>query len=223
MACTTRAERRRCGDHVLAPWGWTSYPHRLRYQAHDVTDLVRAGGNVLEVLLGNGWYRGRLGCRRRAGHYGDRLALLAQLEVRRGRRRPRPRHRRLVDGARSSGVLADDLYDGQRTDLRPPGPITPASTVEVLELDLARLVAPGRSAGARDRGGPAVESSSPSGATIVDFGQNLVGRVRLQVRDPARAGRSWSGMRRCSSTASWVSRPLRSAKATDTYLPAGRP
>ena len=32
-----------------------------------------------EVLLGNGWYRGRLGWDGRHAHYGDRLALLAQL------------------------------------------------------------------------------------------------------------------------------------------------
>ena len=70
----------RVGDQVLAP-GWTSYGHRLRYQTYDVTGLVREGGNDLEVLLGNGWYRGRLGWDGRHAHYGDRLALLAQLEV----------------------------------------------------------------------------------------------------------------------------------------------
>ena len=50
----------RVGDDELAP-GWTSYQHRLRYQTYDVTDLVRPGENQLDVLLGNGWYRGRLG------------------------------------------------------------------------------------------------------------------------------------------------------------------
>ena len=50
----------RVGDQVLAP-GWTSYHHRLRYQTYDVTSLVRSGSNELEVLLGNGWFRGRLG------------------------------------------------------------------------------------------------------------------------------------------------------------------
>jgi alpha-L-rhamnosidase len=71
---------RRVGDHVLAP-GWTAYAARLRYQTYDVTDLVREGANELEVLLGNGWFRGRLGWGHRRALYGDRLALLAQLEV----------------------------------------------------------------------------------------------------------------------------------------------
>ena len=71
----------RVGDDVLAP-GWTVYPHRLAYSTYDVTELLQAGANALGAILGDGWYRGRLGST--AGNrdiYGDRLALLAQLEV----------------------------------------------------------------------------------------------------------------------------------------------
>src|SRR5215207_11235906 len=68
------------GDQVLAP-GWTAYDRRLRTQVYDVTDLVRAGRNDLDVLLGNGWYRGHLAFNGRRAVYGNRLALLAQLEV----------------------------------------------------------------------------------------------------------------------------------------------
>ena len=50
----------RAGDHVLAP-GWTSYNHRLRYQAFDVTPLLRDGANAIGGMLGDGWYRGRIG------------------------------------------------------------------------------------------------------------------------------------------------------------------
>ena len=71
---------RRVDDTVLAP-GWTSYEHRLRYHAYDVTHLVQPGPNLVEVLLGNGWYRGRLGYTNDRALYGHRLALLAQLEV----------------------------------------------------------------------------------------------------------------------------------------------
>src|SRR5207237_10146402 len=69
------------GDHVLAP-GWTSYNHRLRYQTFDVTSLLREGRNAIGAMLGDGWYRGRLGFNGgRRNIYGDRLALLAQLEI----------------------------------------------------------------------------------------------------------------------------------------------
>ena len=71
----------RVGDHVLSP-GWSSYAHRLRYETFDVTELLRPGPNAIGAVLGDGWYRGTLGWRGgRRNIYGDRLALLAQLEV----------------------------------------------------------------------------------------------------------------------------------------------
>jgi alpha-L-rhamnosidase len=211
---------RRVGNDVLAP-GWTSYAHRLRYQTYDVTDLVREGPNELEVLLGNGWFRGRLGWGDRRALYGDRLALLAQLEV------------TTSDGevyvlasddswtARESGVLADDLYDGQRTDLRPRSGAR-TDRVETVEADLSRLVAPDgppvRCTGTL----PAVEVlRSPSGATLVDFGQNLVGWVRLRVRNREPGEEVVIRHAEVLEDGELGVRPLRSAKATDAYVLAG--
>jgi alpha-L-rhamnosidase len=242
----------RVGDELLAP-GWTSYDHRLPYQTHDVTALVQAGENVLEVLLGNGWYRGRLGWGGRRALYGDRLALLAQLEV------------TLADGsvrvlatdeswtAHEGGILADDLYDGQRTDLRHPGQrlwISPAASprfqialkqgdppraggslgwaastaVEVIDASLERLVAP-EGPPVRVTGViPAVRVfSSPSGATLVDFGQNLVGWVRLRVRGANPGDEVIVRHAEVLEQGELGTRPLRSAKATDSYLLAGEP
>jgi len=48
------------GDHVMTP-GWTSYKHRLRYQVFDVTGLLAQGPNAFGAMLGDGWFRGRLG------------------------------------------------------------------------------------------------------------------------------------------------------------------
>ena len=215
-----RLNGHRVGDEVLAP-GWTSYTHRLRYQTYDVTDLVREGGNDLEMLLGNGWYRGRLGFRGRRGVYGDRLALLAQLEV------------TTSDGAvhvlgtdaswavRESGVLADDLYDGQRTDLRPRTDDR-SGAVEVVDGDLARLVAPAGPPVRVTETLPAIAVlRSPSGATLVDFGQNLVGWVRLRVRDQAPGQEVVIRHAEVLEDGELGVRPLRTAKATDSYLLAG--
>jgi alpha-L-rhamnosidase len=207
----------RVGDEVLAP-GWTSYRHRLRYQTYDVTSLLREGQNALEVLLGNGWFRGRLAGRR--AFYGDRLALLAQLEI------------TYADGrvdvigtderwsAAGSGVLADDLYDGQRTDLRPRAPA--ADPVDVLTADLGRLVAPDGPPVRVTDVLPAVTVWSPEpGRTLVDFGQNVVGWVRLTVRDPAAGQEVTVRHAEVLDHGQLGVRPLRSAKATDSYLLAG--
>lgn len=214
----------RCvGDLVLAP-GWTAYEHRLRYQTYDVTELVRSGENVLEVLLGNGWYRGRLGFNGERALYGDRLALLAQLEV---TTTDGQVHVLATDStwtARESEVLADDLYDGQRTDLRRRGPgwRPAAGAVEVVAGDLTRLVAPE---------GPPVRVScvlsaekvwtSPSGRTLVDFGQNAVGWVRLRVRGLAPGSEVVVRHAEVLEDGELGTRPLRAAEATDTYLVAG--
>lgn len=212
----------RVGDQQLAP-GWTSYRHRLRYQSYDVTDLVRQGRNELEVLLGNGWFRGRLGFAEQRAFYGDRLALLAQLEI------------TTRDGAvqvlgtdpswtaTEGSVLSDDLYDGQLVDhrraaLREGG----EDGVEVLEEDLSRLVAPD---------GPPVRITdvlpavsifrSPSGATLVDFGQNLVGWVRLRVRGHEPGDEIVVRHAEVLDDGELGVRPLRTADATDRYLLAG--
>ncbi|GHF13027.1 alpha-L-rhamnosidase [Amycolatopsis deserti] len=207
----------RVGDEVLAP-GWTSYEHRLRYQTHDVTSLLREGTNDLEFLLGNGWFRGRLTWSGRRALYGDRLALLAQLEV------------TYADGtteviatdeqwsATESRITSDDLYDGQHTDLT----LTESEVdeVEVVDADLDRLVAPEGPPVRVTEVVPAVRVwSSPSGKTLVDFGQNVVGWVRLRVRDAREVTVRHAEVLEDGELGV---RPLRSAKATDTYvLPGG--
>ena len=46
---------RQVGGSALAT-GWTAYDKRVLYQTHDVTDLLKAGDNVLAAELGRGWY-----------------------------------------------------------------------------------------------------------------------------------------------------------------------
>ena len=213
----------RVGDHQLAP-GWTAYDHRLRYQTFEVTDLLRQGANTLEVQLGNGWYRGRLGFTGGRALYGDRLALLAQLEVTTA---DGAVHVLATDGswtATESAVLADDLYDGQRTDLRrdPLGRGTGEDGVEVVEADLSRLVAPDGPPVRITDVLPAVEVfSSPSGRTLVDFGQNVVGWVRLRVHDLPAGAEVTVRHAEVLENGELGVRPLRTARATDTWLVAG--
>jgi alpha-L-rhamnosidase len=209
----------RVGDEHLAP-GWTAYDHRLRYQTHDVTELVAEGTNRLEILLGNGWYRGRLGFQGKRALYGDRLAALAQLEVETAAGEV------LVlatDGswtARESAIVFDDLYNGQRTDLRR----TTGNEIEVdvLDADLGVLVAPD---------GPPVRTTqilpaeaittSPSGKTLVDFGQNLVGWVRLTTRGGQAGDTVVIRHAEVLEDGELGVRPLRTAKATDEFVLAG--
>ncbi|MFI5897707.1 family 78 glycoside hydrolase catalytic domain [Actinoplanes sp. NPDC051513] len=220
----------RVGDEQLAP-GWTAYQFRLRYQTHDVTDLVRTGTNRLEILLGNGWFRGRLGFQGRHAVYGDRLAALAQLEVTTA---DGTVHVLNTDGgwtARESRIVADDLYDGQSTDLRRDDsflalqetrPASGTTAVDVLDADLSLLVAPDGPPVRITEVLPAVSvTASPRSKTLIDFGQNLVGWVRLKVRGGAEGDVITVRHAEVLEDRELGVRPLRTAKATDTYVLAG--
>ncbi|MFI6541268.1 family 78 glycoside hydrolase catalytic domain [Nonomuraea sp. NPDC050547] len=208
------------GDHVMAP-GWTSYTHRLRYQTHDVTTLLRPGPNTLGAILAEGWYRGRLGFQGgTVAVYGERLALLAQLEI------------TYTDGTvqrygtgpdwqcAPGPILASGIYDGETHDARLRTP-TGWRPVDTLEHDLSTLVAPSGPPVRRTQElAPKEILTSPSGQTILDFGQNLVGRLRITARGQA-------GERVVLRHAEVLEggelsiRPLRTAAATDVYILRG--
>ena len=70
----------RVGDAELTP-GLTSYATILNVQTYDVTALLTPGVNMIAAVLSDGWYRGQVGAFRHFNQFGDRVALLAQLEV----------------------------------------------------------------------------------------------------------------------------------------------
>lgn len=220
----------RVGGDLFAP-GWTAYGSRLRYQTYDVTEQVRAGTNRLEVLLGNGWYRGQLVGADNRAIFGPRLAALAQLEL------------LFADGRRQaivtdeswkacqSGILLDDFYDGQTQDLRlstlaslGSAGASAVDSVDVLDEDLTRLVAPSGPAVRMTEIRPAIRVfESPSGKTLIDFGQNLVGWVRVRVRGGQRGEEVVIRHAEVLEDGELGVRPLRSAKATCRYILAGEP
>lgn len=206
-----------CSDEVLAP-GWTSYPNRIRYRTLDVTDLLHRGDNDLSVLVGDGWFKGRLGDEGGSNFYGDSVALLAQLEttdalgvtttfVTDTRWRVAP-----------SGIVASSLYDGETFDAgRTPRPHDWVPAVEA-HPDVGRLEAPVGPPVRRIEILPVAEvMTTPSGRTVLDFGQNLVGRVRFTVdaqSDTDIVLRHAEVMEH----GELATAPLRTAKATDRYI-----
>jgi alpha-L-rhamnosidase len=219
----------RVGDHALAP-GWTSYRHRLRYQTFDVTSLLRPGPNAIGAQLADGWFRGRFGFEGGVSKiYGDRVALLAQLEVVYA---DGATERIVSDGDwQSAGgpITAASLYDGERHDARlerdgwsaPGHDDSNWAGVTVEPLDAARLEAPmGPPVRRTDELEPVAITTSPSGRTIVDFGQNLVGRLRIRVAGEAGTTIALRHAEVVEDGELCV-RPLRQARATDEYVLRG--
>ncbi len=217
------------GDQVLAP-GWTVYDQHMRYQTFDVAELLHEGENAFGAILGDGWYRGRIGFGGgRRNIWGDRLALLAQLEI------------QYADGsseciitdenwhAATGAILTNSIYDGETYDARlePTDWSLPGyaalgwSGVRILERDLSILKAPvGPPVRRLEQITPVSITYSPAGKTLVDFGQNLVGWVRI-------AAKGMAGQMITLRHAEVLehgelgTRPLRLAEATDRYILRG--
>jgi alpha-L-rhamnosidase len=218
---------RRIADDVLTP-GWSSYEWRLRYATYDVTGLVQPS-NVIGMALGNGWFRGRLGWSGRSAFYGAELGAFVQLEVtfEDGSLQVIATDRSWTAGP--SAVVANDLYDGETIDarLRDDSWLRPGFAsenwvgVHVLDFDtqiLTPYVGP-RTVRWNELGVKEI-TTSPSGKTLVDFGQNLVGWVRVTVQGPAGAEIS---IRHAEvlERGELGTRPLRTALATDRYILSG--
>jgi alpha-L-rhamnosidase len=209
----------RVGDRELAP-GWTEYHHRLQYQTYDVTDRLRAGDNTVEAIVADGWWSGYVGFdpRRPARHYGSAPGLLAQLVL------------DFADGSRriiatghdwtehDGPIRAADLMMGQFTDGRRQ--LSGPRGVAVLDTEPGPLVAEPDEPVRVTAELPAVTVENG----IVDFGQNLVGRVRLTIRN-ARPGQRivLRHAEVLTPDGSLYLDNLRRAAATDTYLCAGQP
>jgi alpha-L-rhamnosidase len=195
-----------------------------------VTDLVRPGDNVVGVVLADGWWRGFLTWDMRRNVYGDRLGLLAQLEV------------TWTDGtvttvrtdqdwrATTRGpVRSADLYQGEDHDARrrldgwsSPG-YDDADWAPAVDFQpkVGALVAPTGPPVRRTEVLPVADVlSTPSGRTVLDFGQNLVGWVRFTVSG---AAGTTVTLRHAEvlEDGELGTRPLRNATATDRYTLRG--
>jgi alpha-L-rhamnosidase len=224
-------------DDVLSP-GWTSYRDRLVHETVDVTALIREGANVRGAPIAGAWYTEKYGFHGfEARLYGTQPSFLAQLRV------------TYADGAVETVAATGDgwsafgdgpvvdsgIYAGEHQDLRLAVPGWSASgfddsdwaparigaaanpSYENVPVPEARIAPPVR----RIQSLPVVTTiATPSGGTILDFGQNLVGRLRMRVRDAA-------GQRVVIRHAEVLEdgelsiRPLRNAAATATFDLAG--
>ncbi|WP_314323705.1 family 78 glycoside hydrolase catalytic domain [Paenarthrobacter ilicis] len=181
----------RVGDHELTP-GFTSYRRRLQVQSWDVTDLLIHGDNTVSALISDGWFRGRHGFERRADGFGAETAFLASaLTARRTLFTTQPTWE-----SRESHIIRADLMDGQGVDFRLPStpgdtrtpggwsPVIPRSGG--LYENRARFVRHMAPPVRRIEELPPVCLTFPApNRTVVDFGQNINGWIRLKELGPA--------------------------------------
>jgi alpha-L-rhamnosidase len=181
------------GNQELAP-EVTAYAGYLQYQTYDVAGMIAPGVNVLGAVLADGWYCGRIGLPGNSCQYGDRLALLLQLEI------------EYQDGSRqwvisdqdfksSTGPLVySDLFIGERYDARrenanwyePDFDDHSWSPVTIADYGYANLVAQyGEPLRVVTEIAAVGILKTPAGETVIDLGQNISGKLRMRVQGAA--------------------------------------
>ncbi|MFJ6158612.1 family 78 glycoside hydrolase catalytic domain [Pseudarthrobacter sp. NPDC092184] len=222
-------------DQVLKP-GWTAYADRLNHETTDVTALLVPGANAIGVWLAGGWFTEKYGFHGFAQpFYGEQpeAKVELRLEYADGTQQTvatGPGWRAFTGGPLvSSGIYAGESFDARRSEAGWSEPgfddahWLPAAAVPSVQE-------PGAWAEATPASAPPVRRieelpvrevlATPSGATVLDFGQNLVGRLRINVS--GEAGHTIT-LRHAEvlEDGELSLRPLRQAAATDTYTLAG--
>jgi alpha-L-rhamnosidase len=219
----------RVGDHVLAP-DWTDYRKRVRYQAYDVTSLLKRGDNAIGALLANGWFSGHIG---NGGNqfFGKTPAFLAQLEV------------TYADGgverlvtddswkSHRSPIIASDFMMGEDYDARlevkdwdKPGlnerkwlPVTvrdeSSRRLEAQVMEPVRQICEIK---------PKAVTQPKPGSWVYDLGQNMVGVVRLKVSAPAGTEVTLRHAEMLNPNGTLYTKNLRGAPSVDHYICKGK-
>ncbi|MDX1641562.1 MAG: family 78 glycoside hydrolase catalytic domain, partial [Balneolaceae bacterium] len=219
----------RVGDRYFTP-GWTSYHNRLQYQTYVITDLLESGENAVGVMLGDGWYRGFLAWGDARNHYGKTLGLLAQIEVTYGNGRKETFGTGENWTSSTGPILESDIYNGETYDsrLEKDGWTESGfddsgwSGVTVANHTKEHLVAPE---------GPPVRKiqtlkpldilETPEGDTVVDFGQNLVGWVKISAEGTAGTELSLVHAEVLDKEGNFYTANIRAAEQTNRYILKG--
>lgn len=169
---------RRVGNFLLAP-GITDYRKRVQYQTYDVTKLLKSGKNTLTVQLADGWYRGSTGAWGLKNQYGIETKLLAQLEI-------------IHSDESVQTVITDETWAWSND-----GPIRFADNKDGEVIDANNI--PSYQCGAKVTNHSVIPTASnnvsvveherlkpsliitPSGKSVLDFGQNIAGYVEFTI------------------------------------------
>ena len=196
-------------DECFAP-GWTDYFFRVMHQTYDVTPFLKKGSNAIGVRLGEGWYCGNISRWRNNDKpsYGSHPVFRGEIHIKftDGTSTVLPTDDSWLCSI-GGPVRSSDIYNGEKYDAafdlgnwtdadycasgwsrcilknrritiegRVAPPVRRIETLKVVEW---RDIDP-----ALWKREPCVPD--PHRLTIIDFGQNLVGRIRLKINLPDR-------------------------------------
>lgn len=183
---------RKIGGDYLAPF-CNDYSEDIQYQTYDVTTLL-AEKNKLEIMTGNGWYKGRLGYEGDVEFFGNRFWTIAELHI------------TCSDGTttiiktdeswmyQGSEVEMSDIYDGECYNrILWEGKENPAKHVVVLPKKTKNTRIPDMKKLKERYSLPVIVKETltvkkviitPAGETVLDMGQNFTGYMEFTANLP---------------------------------------
>ena len=173
------------GNAYLTP-GFNDYDYYLRYQTYDVTNLLKVNeDNKIEIHMGDGWYKGRIGINKpidKGGNvFGDEYKLCLNLIIYFKDEKEKALNI-ITDESwkvKKSKEVSNNIYDGEEIDYTLPES-SPEGEDVIISEEKYNLIP--------DFGALIVEKKilspdlyiSPKGEQILDFKQNMVGFIRYK-------------------------------------------
>ena len=170
--------KQKIGNAFLTP-GFNDYDYYLRYQAYNITELIEKE-NLLEVHMGDGWYKGRIGLQKDGKQddlWGSEYKLCAHIVI--TLENGKEIHYETDESWKvvKSKEIFNNIYDGEIVDytIKSSEPQNVIISQEKYNLipDFGALIIQ------KDILYPELYIS-PKNETILDFKQNMVGFVRYK-------------------------------------------
>ena len=222
---------RKVGEEYLSP-GCNALDGWVQVYTYDIGNYLWPGKNVIGVMLGNGWTKGRFGTFREMNRpYVSEFLLRAELRL------------KAQDGKETvittgddwkcapSPVLEDGIYDGEVYDAGKeisgwsepgtndsewePAVIARPDNLGPLEDRLSLPVV------IKEKRKPVQVIHTPAGEQILDMGQNMTGWIRFQVQEP-KGEKIRLSYGEVLQDGNFYNGNLRSAKAEYMYISDGK-
>lgn len=219
----------RVDDAALTP-DWTDYHTRVGVQTYEVAKHLKQGSNKIQILLGDGWYAGRLGMSqglfpdgRPRGVYGRVPMVRAELELPGESIYTDTSWRFSIRGpVRTSDILDGEVFDANfpgkseqedhlRNVIQGKPDVEPELDPQIAEpIKVTQTVK------------PIGQHVLPDGRVVLDFGQNLVGRARFHLSGKAGDEVKVHYGEMLSDDGSLYTPNLRGAPQIDTFVMDGK-
>lgn len=173
------------GNKYFAP-GCTQYDKRVLFQTYDVTDVIRNAKNSKEIHicaeLVDGWYTGRLGMMVKENCYGDKRAFIMELHI-----TYQNEEEEILFTDESWFVTTDgnrrqaSFFDGETYDATINEDSMSWEKASIYHGDLPQSIenTSDTFVGAHDTLKPQKIWIGKNGDTLVDFGKNIAGVVKI--------------------------------------------